>query len=397
MQVIKDWFREYFSDPQVVILALLLIIGFATVIMLGDMLTPVIASVVIAYLLEGVVSRMETRGVPRLLAVVVVFLAFMTFFVFLFVGLLPQLSRQATQLVAELPAMIGKGQEALMRLPEKYPDFVNEAQLRDIGASIRVEIADMGRRIVSESVSSVVGIITILVYVILMPLLVFFFMKDKERLLGWVAAYMPRDHALARDVWHDVDRQIGNYVRGKFWEILIVWWVSYITFSLLGLNFAMLLSVIVGLSVIVPYIGAAVVTFPVVAVAYFQWGVTTDFWMVVGAYLVIQALDGNALVPLLFSEVVNLHPIAIIVAVLVFGGLWGFWGVFFAIPLATLVQAVLKAWPRRSDLKDEHGSLQHASPPAPGGSADLAHAGEAAGAAGATGEAALPKERRGTG
>jgi putative permease len=68
-----------------------------------------------------------------------------------------------------------------------------------------------------------------------------------------------------------------------------------------------------------------------------------------GAYLVIQALDGNVLVPLLFSEVVNLHPIAIIVAILVFGGLWGFWGVFFAIPLATLVQAVLKAWPTFDD------------------------------------------------
>jgi putative permease len=59
---------------------------------------------------------------------------------------------------------------------------------------------------------------------------------------------------------------------------------------------------------------------------------------------VIQILDGNVLVALLFSEVVNLHPVAIIVAVLVFGGMFGFWGIFFAIPLATLVQAVLKAW-----------------------------------------------------
>jgi putative permease len=64
------------------------------------------------------------------------------------------------------------------------------------------------------------------------------------------------------------------------------------------------------------------------------------------AYAIIQALDGNVLVPLLFSEALNLHPVAIIVAILVFGGLWGFWGIFFAIPLATVVQAVLKAWPR---------------------------------------------------
>jgi len=65
-----------------------------------------------------------------------------------------------------------------------------------------------------------------------------------------------------------------------------------------------------------------------------------------GIYVTIHVLDGNILVPILFSEAVNLHPVAIIVAVLVFGGIWGFWGIFFAIPLATLVKALLNAWPR---------------------------------------------------
>jgi putative permease len=97
---------------------------------------------------------------------------------------------------------------------------------------------------------------------------------------------------------------------------------------------------------LVPYIGAAVVTLPVAMLAYFQWGWSPEFGWVIFAYGVIQGLDGNVLVPLLFSEVVNLHPVAIIVAILVFGGLWGFWGVFFAIPLATLVSALLTAWPR---------------------------------------------------
>jgi len=90
---------------------------------------------------------------------------------------------------------------------------------------------------------------------------------------------------------------------------------------------------------------------PIAFVAYFQWGWGWSFGQVMIAYAVIQALDGNVLVPLLFSEALNLHPVAIIVAILVFGGLWGFWGVFFAIPLATVVQAVLKAWPRA--IKDD--------------------------------------------
>jgi putative permease len=124
--------------------------------------------------------------------------------------------------------------------------------------------------------------------------------------------------------------------------------VTYVVFTILGVDFAVLLAVMTGLSVLIPFVGAAVVTVPVAVVAFVQWGPTWDFGYVVIAYAIIQALDGNLLAPILFSEVVDLHPIAIIVAILIFGGLWGFWGVFFAIPLATVVQAVLKAWPRTS-------------------------------------------------
>lgn len=345
MQLITDWFRSYFTNPQVIILVLAIVAIFLIVTTLGQMLAPVLASIIIAYLLEGIVGSLVRRHVPRAIAVAIVYLFFLAFTVFLFVGLLPVLSRQATQLLAQVPSMVTEIQAALLRLPELYPQIFTEQQVTDITDTIREQITNYGATVVSTGLSSVVGIITMMVYVVLVPLLVLFFMKDKDRLLGWVLAYLPRDHALVTTVWAHVDRQIGNYVRGKFWEILIVWWVTFVVFLALGLNFAMLLAVLVGLSVLIPYIGAAVVTIPVALVAFFQWGIGADFYALIGAYFVIQVLDGNVLVPLLFSEVVNLHPVAIIVAVLVFGGLWGFWGVFFAIPLATVVQAVLLAWP----------------------------------------------------
>src|SRR5690606_21845936 len=162
----------------------------------------------------------------------------------------------------------------------------------------------------------------------------------------WFSQYMPRDRYLWTRVWLEVDVQIGNYVRGKFFEVTVLLAASYVTFSLMGLNYSLLLAVLMGLSVIIPYVGATLVTFPVMIVAFFQWGLTDDFWYLLLAYGIIQALDGVVLVPLLFSGVVNLHPIAIIVAILFFGGFWGVWGVFFAIPLSTLVKAVLAAWPR---------------------------------------------------
>lgn len=351
MRLITDWFKRTFSDPQIVFLTLVLLFGFAVVLFMGDMLAPVLASAVIAYLLEGLVVILEDRGVPRLLAATLVFIAFLLFLTLVLFGLMPLLSRQVTQLVANLPNMIGEGQRVLMTLPERYPDIVSPAQAQDILQSAQREIANFGQAVVSVSLSSVVGFLTIVVYLVLMPMLVFFFLKDKAKIMSWFSRFMPGERGLANRVWFEVDKQIANYVRGKFWEIVIVWAASFLTFWFFGLQYAMLLAVLVGLSVVIPYVGATVVTVPVLMVAWFQWGWGPDFIWVTVAYLVIQALDGNLLVPLLFGEVVSLHPVAIIVAILVFGGLWGFWGVFFAIPLATLVNAVLRAWPNHHQLR----------------------------------------------
>jgi putative permease len=355
MGIIRTWFDRHLSDPQVVGLAIVLLAGFAVVFLAGEMLAPVIASIVIAYLLEGLVGVLERNALPRLLAVLVVFIAFMAFLFFVTFALLPLLSRQVTQLIQLLPQMIASGQGALLMLPERYPEIFSVEQVETLIDSIRVEAIVYGQRVVSISLSSVVGIITITVYVILMPLLVFFFLKDKDQIVFWLSQFMPRKRRLVGQVWHEVDLQIGNYVRGKFIEIIIVWVVTFVTFAIMGMQFAMLLGVIVGLSVLIPYIGAATVTIPVAVLAYFQFGLSADFAWLLLAYGIIQGLDGNVLVPLLFSEVVKIHPIAIIVAVLIFGGLWGFWGVFFAIPLATLVQAVLKAWPKIVHEDDEDG------------------------------------------
>ena len=347
MRMITEWFKRTFSDPQIVFLTLVLVIGFAVVLTMGDMLAPVLASAVIAYLLEGLVVVIEDRGMPRLLSVSVVFVAFLLFVTLVLFGLLPLLSRQVTELVQQLPNIINAGQNALMALPERFPEVISPQQAQEILDAARREIGSWGQSVLSMSLSSVVGVLTILVYLVLMPMLVFFFLKDKDIILRWFTSFMPSDRGLADMVWLEVDRRIANYVRGKFWEIIIVWAATLLAFAYFGLQYAMLLAVLVGLSVVIPYVGATVVTFPVVMVAWFQWGWGPDFIWVTVAYLVIQALDGNVLVPLLFGEVVNLHPIAIIVAILVFGGLWGFWGVFFAIPLATLVNAVLRAWPTR--------------------------------------------------
>ncbi len=343
----KKFIRRFLPNEQAVILAIILIVSTLLIYCLSDLLMPVIFSVILAYLLEGLVQKIEQKGAPRLISVYIVFSTFMGVLGYILFILMPLVTQQAVQLVQNIPKIIKNAQSEVMRLPELYPQFVTEDRIRDIMFKVQQELLNYGQELISSSAESVMSMVSAIVYLFLVPFMVFFFLKDKEILLDWFVRFLPRDRHLTVKVWREVDIQIGNYVRGKFLEVFILWFASYVAFSSLHLNYAMLLAVFMGLSVIIPYVGATLVTFPVVIVAAVQWGVSSDpFMYVVIVYGIIQAIDGIFLVPLLFSEAVNLHPVAIIVAILFFGGLWGFWGVFFAIPLATLVKAVINAWPR---------------------------------------------------
>ena len=342
-RLIREWLDRHFSDPQILILGSLLVVGFIAIFFLGQMLIPVFASIVIAYLLDGVVTRLQVLRIPRTILVIVVFLLFLAVLMLLIVWLLPLLSSQIGQLLQQLPSMVKAGQNRLLRLPERYPAFISEEQIRQVLDVAGTEFTLLVRRLLSLSVASLRGFISLLVYLILVPLMVFFLLKDKFKILDWMSGLLPDERGLSVEVWRDVNQQIGNYIRGKIWEILIIWGASFVTFKMLDMQFSLLISLFTGLSVLIPYIGVTVMFLPVALIAYFQWGPGSQFLYALLAYTIIQLLDGNLLAPLLLSEVVDLHPVAIIVAVLIFGGLWGIWGLFFAIPLATLVQAVLKA------------------------------------------------------
>jgi putative permease len=358
VKMLQEWFNHYFSNPQVITLWLILIGAFLIVILLGGMLQPVFLALIIAYLLEGIVSFLTDYKIPRIVAVLLTFIVFLIILVLLIIGILPLMSQQIAELLQDLPVYISNAQKQLLLLPDRYPEYVSEVQIRQLFDVIRTEITRLGQNLLAITVASLRNLISIAIYLVLVPFLVLFFLKDKELILTWVKKLLPKNLELSEEVWSEANQQVANFVRGKMLEILIVWVVTFITFLLLGLNYAMLLSFFVGISVLVPYIGATVMTFPVLLVAFFQWGIGPQFMYVMIAYGLIQVIDGNILVPILLSEVVNLHPVAIIVAVLLFGGLWGIWGLFLAIPLATLVHAVLKAWLKIHAHKPEDESGQ---------------------------------------
>jgi len=343
--ILRTWFNRYFTDPEAVLLFFLLVFGFGLVMLIGGILTPVLASIVIAYILEWIVSQLQRVKIPRLAAVLIVFLGFLGLLLVFFLVLLPLLWKQVISLFDELPSMMIKGQQMMFGLAERFPEYFSQEQVHTFTSELLTEARNWTKVVLSISWSSITALITAIVYLVLVPLLVFFFLKDKDKIVRWTVSFLPDKRGVLRQVSSEVNVQIGNYIRGKVVEILVVSVATYGVMCYFGLQYAVLLSVLVGVSCLIPYVGAIVTTIPVILVAYFQWGWDSQFGYFILTYLVVQGLDANILIPLLFSEAVNLHPIAIVVATLFFGGIWGFWGVFFAIPLATLFKAVLNAWP----------------------------------------------------
>ncbi|MGB1237202.1 MAG: AI-2E family transporter [Pseudomonadales bacterium] len=348
-RIFSKWIERYFSNEEALFLFVLMATFLLIILTLGQPLAPVFAGLILAFLMQGGVTKLCQRGVPHLAAVTAVFTAFLSALLALSLVVIPLAWTQLANLFTELPRMFQQVQAGLLVLPEHYPGIVTEDQIRQVMGVATRELTSLGQWVLTYSLNSLGTIVALLIYFVLVPILVFFFLKDGRKLVDSWTAVLPRKRAMMSQVWREMDQQIANYIRGKVVEIFIVGFVTYICFAFLGINYAALLGIMVGLSVLIPYIGAALVTLPVAIIGFFQWGGANEFFYLMAVYAVIQALDGNVLVPLLFSEAVNLHPISIIVAVLIFGTLWGFWGVFFAIPLATLVKAIITAWPKPVD------------------------------------------------
>lgn len=344
----KQWFQRTFVGTELGALSLSLLVLILLFWWLSSLIFPVLVSIVLAYLLSGLVKKLTRWKIPEVFSVYLVYLFFLGMMIFSLFILLPMLWEQLSLLFSELPFKIKQAQVYLTELSQQYPNYISRAQIETWLNTFQSNFSQLGKNLLSFSISTVSKIMMLIVYLILVPLMVYFFMKDRGKILHWFSRLLPKKRKLLREVWHEIDQQMGHYISAKIIEIIIVGILTTIAFLLLGLHYAVLLGVLVGISALIPYVGVILVTLPVVAVGYMQWGFDFHFLYLVITYIALMILDGNILTPLLFAETMDIHPVAVIIAILIFGGLWGFWGIFFAIPLASVTKVLLNAWLRYS-------------------------------------------------
>ena len=337
--------KNIFSNEETIIFSLAILLFFLVISFFGSILTPFMISIVVAYLLVGMQKKIQSYDVSANIALIITFSVFIITGAALLIWLVPLLYIQLQAFILDVPNLINNFLDFISGLPAKFPDLVSSEQISIFFQAVSEEITAIAQNIVKSSISGIQSAITFLLYIILFPILVYFFLFDRKNIIDGFIKIIPGKREMLTNIWAEMDIQLSNYVRGKTIEIFIVGIAAAIIFVSLGLKYSALLSVLVGLSVIIPYVGAFLVTIPIVIVGLLQFGLGTEFYILISLYLLLQALDGNLLVPIIFSETVKLHPVVIILAVFIFGSMFGFWGVFFSIPIATFIKAVWNAWP----------------------------------------------------
>ncbi len=373
IKLFKSWYSRHFSAPGTIEFALVLLGAFLVVYYLMWLVGPLVVALCFAYCLDWVVRFGTNRlKLNRTLSASITMILFVGFSIGIMVFIVPKIVQQANQFYTSLQeislssdpdnkdsfdkTIATKTYNFVASLPDPIPSMFSEEEIEHYVVESRSVILSNTTNIIRNQVMpSVVNAMSWLMYMIIVPIFTFLMLANKETLQRRFRTYLlPNNQTLLHEFWPKINSQIEGYIRGKILHVFIITVVNTLAFMLLGVNYAFLLGFGVGLSVVIPYVGAAIITIPVVLVPIFQFGFSSYVIWILVVYLIIQLLDGNVLTPMLFSKAMNLDAFSILTAIFIFGGLWGFWGVFFSIPLATFIRTLFIYWPNSETIDTKH-------------------------------------------
>ena len=265
--------NRFFSNEESIYFAILLLFSFLFIILFGNALLPVIISIVIAFLLNGLMRTLLNMQISKKLALTLTLIVFFGFYLSLFIAL-PSLGAQINNLLQNLPSIVSSFQLTLTEMN----NYFSKEDLDLIFSNLSNQINNLLSSALGQLAGTISLMFNAILYAIMIPLMVFFFLKDKEELLPLAGFILPKKNGFMQSVFSEMNDQLFNYVTGKFIEMLIIASSSYVLFAILGLPYAVLIAILVGLSVIIPIFGAILVTIPVVLIGLYEWGLTENFY-----------------------------------------------------------------------------------------------------------------------
>ena len=307
---------------------------FVVLYALGDQLLPFFLGAAIAYFLDPVADWLQKLGLSRVLATGLIIIGALIIFVIVTMLIVPTLIHQSIQLFRIAP---GLATNLGTFLTGQFPSLLDETStLSQSLQSLGQTISERGGQVLETALSSAASVINIVVLFLIVPVVAVYFLLDWDRMIARIDTLLPRDHApTLRRLAHEIDTTLASFIRGMGTVCLILGTYYAISLMLIGLQFGLVVGFVAGVLTFIPYVGAIVGGALAIGLALFQfWG--EWFWIgaVVAIFVLGQMAEGNVLTPKLVGKSIGLHPVWLILALSVFGTLFGFVGMLVAVPMA---------------------------------------------------------------
>jgi predicted PurR-regulated permease PerM len=308
----------------------------------GDVLLPFLIGAAIAYFLDPVADRLETLGLSRAMATTVIALIAIMIFVLMALLVVPTLVNQAINLIGVAPELTRNFTDFLT---ERFPTLLVEGStLRTSITSIGVTVQERGGELLNTALASAASLLNILLLFVIVPVVAVYLLLDWDRMVAQIDTLLPRDHApVIRSLARDIDKTLASFIRGMGTVCLILGTYYAIALMLVGLQFGLVVGFIAGLVTFIPYLGAMLGGVLAIGLALFQfWGDWVSIGLVAAIFVLGQVLEGNFLTPKLVGNSVGLHPVWLILALSMFGSMFGFVGMLAAVPIAAALGVVAR-------------------------------------------------------
>lgn len=329
-------------ETQAKVWTVVLAVVVAVLWFLGDVLTPFVLGAAIAYFLDPVADRLQRAGLGRVPAVSLISLGVLLVAVLGFLLVVPALVSQMAGLVNEFPAYTQAVREFLQT---RFPEQVREGSpLHQSLAGLGETVRSKGAALLNTALSSAMSLVNIIVLLFIVPVVSFYLLIDWDRMVARVDELLPRDHApTIRRLAAQMDRTLAGFIRGQGTVCLVMGVYYAVALAVTGLNFGLLIGAVAGLITFIPYVGSIVGGVLAIGVALFQfWSEPGMILLVAGVFLAGQMVEGNVITPKLVGSSVGLHPVWLLLALSVFGSLFGFVGLLVAVPVAALIGVLVR-------------------------------------------------------
>lgn len=309
-------------------------------------LTPFIAGMAVAYLLDPLADQLEAVGVPRTGAVCIILGSFLAILVIVAILLFPVLQTQIVELAARVPTYIQKARDAALPLIDRLQAALSPEEverLRSAAGNVAGDVVGWVGQILSGLWSGGLAVFNALSLVVIMPVVAFYLLRDWDRIVAHIDGLLPRDAAeTIREQVREIDDRLSGFVRGQASVCLALGTWYAVGLTLVGLDFGLLVGIAAGLISFVPYLGTGLGLIVGLGLAVAQF----DTWLPIGLVAAVfasgQILEGYVLTPRMVGERVGLHPVWVLFALMAGGALLGFTGVLLAVPAAAVIGVLVR-------------------------------------------------------